>query len=45
VIFVSFYDFLLSILAPCTLVAICQPEFITRIYGYGWIWNINHGRY
>ena len=24
--------FLLSILAPCTLVAICQPEFITRIY-------------
>jgi len=27
----------LSILAPCTLVAICQPEFITRIYG--WIWN------
>jgi len=32
VIFVSFYDFLLSILAPCTLVAICQPEFITRIH-------------
>ena len=27
--------FLLSILAPCTLVAICQQEFITRIYGYG----------
>ena len=26
--------FLLSILAPCTLVAICQPEFITRIYIY-----------
>jgi len=28
-------DHLLSILAPCTLVAVCQPESFTRII---WIW-------
>ena len=32
------------ILAPCTLVAICQPEFITRIYGYGYGYGFCCGR-
>ena len=25
---------LFTVLAPCTLVAICQPESFTRIYGW-----------